>query len=193
MEDALLMRRLADGESAAVGELYDRYGRQVYALALRMLEDAAAAEDVTQECFVKVWQCAGQFDPERGRLVSWILHIAYTSSVDLLRTRKRVQPSRFEPQPDRADISADPATDTETAILAEQVRGALTHLPGEQRQVLEMAYWGAMTQQQIATALGVPLGTVKSRVRLAVDGLRHFLLPPRRKEDDRHARLPSSR
>lgn len=193
MDDVSIMKRLTAGDTTAAGELYDRYGRQVYALACRMLEDAATAEDVTQECFVKVWQRAGQFDPKRGRLATWVLHIAYTTTVDVIRTRKRVQPSRFDEQPEETDHAADTAGDAETAVLAEQVRSALLRLPGEQRQVLDMAYWGAMSQQEMATALGIPLGTVKSRVRLALDSLRQFLLTPRSKEDDRHVRLPSSR
>ncbi|HWH68170.1 MAG TPA: sigma-70 family RNA polymerase sigma factor, partial [Candidatus Sulfotelmatobacter sp.] len=83
------MARVAAGDQAAVGDLYDRYGRQVYALAVRMLGDGPAAEDVTQDVFVKVWRSASRFDPGRGRAASWILHLAYTTTVDVVRARRR--------------------------------------------------------------------------------------------------------
>lgn len=193
MDDRMLIARLASGDQAAAGELYDRYGRQVYSLAYRMLQDTAAAEDIAQEVFVKVWRNAARFDPERGRAAAWILHMAYTSAVDLLRARRRAAPSRYEELPEQPDTTAvDPATEAEVAVMGAQVRSALMRLPAEQRQALEMAYFGAMTQQEIAGRLAIPLGTVKSRVRLGLEGLRQFLVSPRRKEADNHARLSPS-
>lgn len=189
MDDLALMARLSAGDQSAVGDLYDRYGRQVYALACRMLADSAAAEDVTQEVFVKVWRNAARFDPERGRAGSWILHLAYTTTVDQMRARRYTAPSRFEETPEEPDPAADPAGDAEVSVMGTQVRSAMMRLPAEQRQALEMAYFGAMSQQEIARSLNIPLGTVKGRVRLGLESLRQFLMTPRRKEADQHVRL----
>lgn len=189
MDDLALMARVAAGEQAAVGDLYDRYGRQVYALAYRMLQDTAASEDVTQEVFVKVWRNAARFDPGRGRVGTWILHLAYTTAVDAVRARKRTTLARFDAPSDEPDLAADTAGQAETNVMGDQVRSAMMRLPAEQRQALEMAYFGALTQQEIAAELGIPLGTVKGRVRLGLEALRQVLMSPRRKEADSHARL----
>lgn len=182
MEHVALLDRLAAGDPSAIGDLYDAYGRQVYALAFRMLEDAAAAEDVTQEVFVKVWRNAAKFDPDRGRVATWILHLAYTSSVDLIRARRKGAPSRFKSPMDEPDLTANTAEDAETTVMGAQVRCALMRLPAEQRQALEMAYFGAMTQQEIAHRLTIPLGTVKSRVRLGLEALRNALMTGLRRD-----------
>lgn len=189
MDDVALLARVAAGDQAALGDLYDRYGRQVYALALRMLADGAAAEDVTQDVFVKLWRNAARFDPERGRAGSWILHMAYTTTVDLVRARRKAMPGRFETPADEPDPTADTADHAETAVMGAQVKTALMRLPPEQRQALELAYFGALSHQEIAGRLGIPLGTVKGRVRLGLEALRQFLLTPRRKEADAHARM----
>jgi RNA polymerase sigma factor (sigma-70 family) len=193
MDDLELMARVSSGDQSAIGDLYDRYGRQVFALACRILTDRAAAEDVTQEVFVKTWRNAARFDPERGRVSSWILHIAYTTAVDQVRARHRAAPSRFDDWPDEPDVAADTAGDAETAVMGAQVRSALHHLPAEQRLTLEMAYFGAMTHQEIAHSLAIPLGTVKGRLRLGLEALRQYLLIPRRKEADQHVRLSPHR
>lgn len=190
MDDCTLIARMAGGDQSAAGDLYDRYGRQVFALAYRMLQDAAAAEDITQEVFVKLWRNAARFDPERGRAGTWILHIAYTTAVDLVRTRRYAAPSRYETEPDEPDVTADPAADAEVAVLGAQVRSALMRLPAEQRQALEMAYFDALSQSEIAGKLGIPLGTVKSRVRLGLETLRQLFTTPRRKEVDGRVQLP---
>jgi RNA polymerase sigma factor (sigma-70 family) len=191
MNDLTLMARAANGEEDAVGELYDRYGRQVYSLALRMLRDRAAAEDLVQEVFAKLWRDAHRFDPTRGRVGTWILHLAYTKSIDLLRTRGRTTMSSVEP-PTQTDLTADTAGAAEARILGQQAREALMRLPAEQRLTLELAYFDAMTQQEISDHLSLPLGTVKSRIRLGLDGLRKLLLSPRRKEVPPHAGMSRS-
>lgn len=191
MEDAALMARLAAGDPSAIGQLYDRYGRQVYSLAYRMTGDPAAAEDVTQDVFLKVWRSAARFDPDRGRAATWILHIAHTTTVDSMRARGRTTPSRFEDDTDEPDHTANTAEQAEVAVLGAQVRSALMRLPAEQRQAVELAYFGAMSQTEIAGHLRIPLGTVKSRVRLALDSLRLLLLSPRGKEVPNNAGLPS--
>ncbi|HEY3366694.1 MAG TPA: sigma-70 family RNA polymerase sigma factor [Symbiobacteriaceae bacterium] len=193
MNDVALMTRLAAGDQSAVGDLYDRYSRQVFSLARRMLGDSPAAEDVTQDVFLKVWKHAARFDPDRGRLGTWVLHMAYTTAVDQLRTARKSPPSRFEDLPDEPDLAADTAGDAEISVLGAEVRAALMRLPAEQRQALELAYFGALTQQEIAARLAIPLGTVKSRVRLGLEALRGFLATPRRKEADTYAHLSPHR
>jgi RNA polymerase sigma-70 factor (ECF subfamily) len=118
-----------------------------------------------------------------------VLHIAYTTAVDLVRARRRAVPGRWDDLPDAPDGAVDPAADAETAVLGAQVRSALMHLPAEQRQALELAYFGALTQQEIAGRLGIPLGTVKGRIRLGLEGLRQLFMLPRRKEAESHVRL----
>lgn len=189
MDDAAIMARIVAGDATAVENLYDRYGRQVYSLALRLLQDPAAAEDAVQESFVKVWKKAAQFDPERGRLVTWILHLTYTTAVDLLRARRRAGPTRSEAEPPPPDLDADTAAAAETAVLGAQVREAMLRLPPEQRQALELAYFGALSHQEISTQMGIPLGTVKGRVRLGLEALRQLLMVPRRKGVDRRVKL----
>ncbi|MFZ5816289.1 MAG: sigma-70 family RNA polymerase sigma factor [Bacillota bacterium] len=191
MDEERLIARLAAGDQTAVADLYDRLGRQVYSLAYRMLGEGAAAEDVTQEVFLKVWRQAARFDSERGRAASWILHIAYTTAVDAVRQRAKMAPGRYqETGGDEPDPAANPAEEVETALMGAQVRTALMRLPPEQRQALEMAYFGALSHSEIAGRLAVPLGTVKGRIRLGLEALRSHLLAPRRREVDRHANLP---
>lgn len=193
MDDLTLMTRLAAGDQTAMGELYDRYGKPVYALACRMLGDPTAAEDVTQEVFVKVWRHAARFDPARGQAGTWILRIAHSTAVDLLRTRRRQAPGRFEPAPEQPDDGADTAAAAEVAVLSTQVRTALMRIPADQRQAVELAYYNALTFPEISRQLNLPLGTVKSRVRLGLEALRQFLLAPLRKEGEARANLSPRR
>lgn len=192
MEDQQLLARIAAGDKNALGHLYDRWGAQVFALARRLAGEGALAEDIVQEAFLKLWQKAHTYDPNRGRPATWILHLAYTTGVDLLRKRGKALPSRLADAPEEIDPVADPAGDAETALMGAQVRTALLRLPPEQRQALELAYWGALTHQEIAVRLGLPLGTVKGRIRLALQTLRTLLHTPAREEVARHVRLPRS-
>jgi RNA polymerase sigma factor (sigma-70 family) len=192
LEDQQLLARIAAGDKNAMGHLYDRWGPHVYALARRLAGENALAEDIVQEAFLKLWRKATSYDPHRGRPGTWILHLTYTSGVDLLRKRGRALPTRLEDPPEEVDPTADPAGEAEIALLGAQVRTALLRLPPEQRQALELAYWGALTQQEIAAKLDLPLGTVKGRIRLALQALRTLLLTPARKEVARHVQLPRS-
>lgn len=190
MEDEQLLARIAAGDKNALGHLYDRWGAQVYSLARRLASEGPLAEDILQEAFLKLWQKAVTYDPRRGRPGTWILHLAYTTGVDLLRKRGRALPPRFVEPTEEADPLADPAGDAESALMGAQVRTALLRLPPEQRQALELAYWGALSHQEIATRLSLPLGTVKGRIRLALQALRTLLQSPAREEVARHVRLP---
>lgn len=187
--DAALVTRLAAGDRSALGDLYDRYARPVYSLALRMLGDAQSAEDVTQEVFLRVWRQAARYDPQRGEAGTWILHIAYNLTVDALRARRR---ETALASPDgRAGFPAAPEEAALRSVLSLQVQEALGRLPPEQRQALEMAYFGARTHREIAAELRIPLGTVKSRLRLGLEALRAALLAPGPKgaDDDERTRM----
>jgi RNA polymerase sigma factor (sigma-70 family) len=191
MEDDLqLLARIVAGDKNALGHLYDRWSTPVYSLARRLAGEGALAEDIVQEAFLKLWQKAATFDPRRGRPGTWILHLAYTTGVDLLRKRGRALPTRLPEPLEEADPHADPAGDAELALMGAEVRTALLRLPPEQRQALDLAYWGALTHQEIAAQLNLPLGTVKSRIRLALQALRTLLQTPTRQEVARHVRLP---
>jgi RNA polymerase sigma-70 factor (ECF subfamily) len=178
--DEELVAQLSHQDMEAFEALYDRYGNIVYSVTLRILGDVHAAEDVVQEVFLRVWRKPDHYDTARGRFLTWLLSVARNRAIDEQRSRGRRQ--RFEvgsapldgegPQGDEAD---DPAL---AALLADErsaVRRALVGLPPEQRSAIELAYYGGFTQQEIARALGEPLGTVKTRIRLGMQKMRAAL------------------
>jgi len=164
-----LVRRLAAGETAALGELYDLFAGLVNGLALRILRDGADAEDVVQEVFVQAWRQASRFDADRGTPEAWLCTMTRTRALD--RLRRRV--SRRE---DREETAPVP-TATPKSAEAIAVRKALDGLTEDQRRALELAYYEGLTQTEIAARLGEPLGTVKTRIRTAMIRLREVLGP----------------
>lgn len=178
IRDEQLVEAVAQGDRQAFEKLYDRYAPVVFGLALKMLGDREVAEEAVQEIFWRVWQRAKSFDRNRA-FAPWLFGIAHNYCIDELR-RRRARPQPVYEDDDHPVLStiADSADVSEAALQSEQRRvvlDALRELPAEQRQALELAYFGGLTQQEIATRLGNPLGTIKTRMRLGLQKLRSIL------------------
>ena len=178
--DEELITRVLWREELALSAIYDRYSRLVYVVALRIVGDRQAAEEVTQDVFQAVWQSAGSFRPS-GNFSAWLIGIARHRAIDATRTRRYRSRAREEAFDDsRAAFSTGAAeSQTDTILLQQAVRSAMAKLPQSQRQALELAYYGGLTYQEIAARLGEPIGTVKSRMRLGLTRLRGLLLEAR--------------
>ena len=175
-EDEELLKRVAEGDEDALLRLYDKYGRLVYSLAYRVLQDHQLAEEVTQDVFTRVWQSARSFDPQKSRFTTWLTSITRNRSIDVLRRRRvRGLTGAGEAELNTAITRADERFSPEHHLQALAVREALRQLPPPQREVLELAYFSGMTQREIAEHLNIPLGTVKTRMRLGLLKLRDLL------------------
>lgn len=175
-EDQALLDRVAAGDPAALGTLYDRYGRVVFGVLYRLLGAPEPAEEVTQDAFHAVWRSAASYRADRGSVRTWILAIARNAAIDWRRTKgKRIE--REEDLAQAAELSAAGRVDDEVlgSLRAEAVRAAVAGLPDEQRTVLTLAFWSGLSQSEIAARTGTPLGTVKSRARLGMTRLRERL------------------
>jgi RNA polymerase sigma-70 factor (ECF subfamily) len=159
------------GDRAAFARLFDFYAPRVKAMAMRSGTPAAVAEDIAQDVMLRVWQARAQFDPSRASASAWIYQIARNRRIDLSRREPRPLPEDIAAQPGEAEASEALALEQETARLRE----ALRLLPPGQRDMVERAYLGELTHQEISRETNLPLGTVKSRLRLAIDRLRHEL------------------
>ena len=172
-----LIRRIASGDSEALSQLYDSSNRAVFGLIQRILNDPAGAEEVTLEVYTQVWRQAANYDPRRGTPSAWLLTIARSRAIDRFRstdqTRRRQEPMELVEL--ARDTGADPEESASAAERGALVRGALDRLPPEQRQVIELAYFGGYSHSEIAAQLQLPLGTVKTRTRLAMGRLREAL------------------
>jgi len=170
------MGRVAAREDVALAVLYDRFSSSVLGLAYKMLSDRAAAEEVLQETFWKAWQKAGQYQAERGSVQSWLFAIAHNACIDELR-RRRLEHTLIDEQQVERNRPEAPDLDVQVAwgIERRQVREALQDLPSEQRQVIELAFFGGLTRQEIAAKVGIPLGTVHTRARLGLQKLKQAL------------------
>jgi RNA polymerase sigma-70 factor (ECF subfamily) len=174
-DEATTMRAVATGDLAAYETVYDAHARVVYGLCLRMLGDPGAAEDATQEVFLRIWRGAARFDPARGSLRTWVVAIAHRHCLDRLRARRPGQAAAAEALEWLSDPAPAPAEQAERSVEAARVRGALAALQPDQRRALTLMYFGGYSQSEIAAALGVPLGTVKSRARLGLQALRRWM------------------
>jgi RNA polymerase sigma-70 factor (ECF subfamily) len=168
MADAALVERVRLRDASAVAEIFDRYSHAVYAVALRILQDCGYAEDITQEILFQFWQNPGAFVQERGTLRAWLMAVARNRSIDLLRRRKYTD----SPEDVVLASSFNLAAEAEHQGMVDKVRQALGQLPCEQQDSMELAFFEGLTHAEIAEKTGLPLGTVKTRIRLALITLR---------------------
>ena len=177
--DRALIRAVAAGAGDAVADLYDRHGATVYGLALRVLGQPDLAEEVVQDVFAQVWREAGRYDAGRSTVAGWIVMLTRTRAIDRLRARRaRPDLSATAPAAQAATLPAAGRTPEAITLLAEnvrQVRGALAQLPDQIRSLIELAYYEGLTHSEIAERTGIPLGTVKTRLRTAMGTLRSAL------------------
>ena len=174
LSDEALLALIATPEGdLALAELYDRYGRVAYGLAYRVLQDSALAEDAVQEAFLTVWRNAGTYVRERGRPNAWILTLVHRRAVDLVRREQRRRTTPAEVEAERPS----PAAEEEATIRDRRraVQDALRQLPPDQREAIELAYYGGLTQSELAERLHVPLGTIKSRMFIGLRRLGDLL------------------
>jgi RNA polymerase sigma-70 factor, ECF subfamily len=177
LSDEALVLLAARSQQAALAELYDRYGRPAYGLALRILRDEALAEDAVQEAFLGVWRGAARFLPERGKASTWILTLVHRRAVDLVRREERRRADTLEQAPEPIG-GGDVDEEAWLRLQRERVQAALRQLPDQQREALELAYYGGFTQSELAERLGQPLGTIKSRMFMGLARLRELLGDP---------------
>ena len=175
-----LVQRIAGGDQRALGALYDRQVTLVHSLALRLLGDADDAEDVVEETFWQVWRHASRYDASRGSVPTWLCSIARSRALDVLRAARRRPKhvaSSIEHDDDTtlASPGASPLRGAEESEQRALVRGALAELPPDQREAIELAYFGGLSQSEIAERTGQPLGTIKTRIRLGMIKLRDLL------------------
>jgi RNA polymerase sigma factor (sigma-70 family) len=168
-----LLEAIAAGDDEALGALYDRFGRVAYGLALRILHDRALAEDAVQEAFLAIWRSADSYRRERSKPGTWILTLVHRRAVDLVRREDRRRADPLEAAPEGAGDAVPEEAELRSRRAA--VQGALQQLPEEQRQTLELAYYGGYTQSELAERLGVPLGTIKSRMFTGLSRLRELI------------------
>ncbi|MGD0060221.1 MAG: sigma-70 family RNA polymerase sigma factor [Verrucomicrobiia bacterium] len=176
-DDRALLRAVSAGDKEALRQLYARHSAVLFALALRVLSDRAEAEDVLQEAFVQIWRTAGSFDEGRGKPLGWLIMLTRSRAIDRLRSRKtraRVTESVAKDTSQTAEATT-PADEALASEAQRTVRHALKSLPSEQRVPIEMAYFGGLTQFEIAQQLSQPLGTVKTRMRNGMMRLREQL------------------
>jgi len=171
--DATLLSAVRSGDEHAMAQLYERYSSIVYSVALRVLGDTGAAEDILQEVFIQLWRSPDVFDPSRGSLAGWLAVIARNRAIDSLRKRR--------PETDIAEIvvsiEPDLASGAEWNRVLEKIRSALTSMSSSQRSALEMAFFEGLTHTEIASKTGEPLGTIKTRIRAGLMTLRKAFNP----------------
>jgi len=176
LSDEALVALAARSEQAALAELYDRYGRAAYGLALRVLRDQALAEDAVQDAFLSVWRTAPRFVPERGAASTWILTLVHRRAVDVVRREQRRRADPLDRVPEQGGGAVD--EEAWVRLQRERVQAALSQLPDQQREALELAYYGGFTQSELAERLGQPIGTIKSRMFTGLARLRELLGEP---------------
>jgi len=182
-DDQALLARVAAGDPAALGALYDSYGRLVFSVALRVTGDVGSAEEVTQDTFLRLWQHAAAYSLERGSVVGWLLTVAQRRAIDELRSRRGSSRRREVPipelLPDHAELDS-----TELAGLRIDLLEAMAELPTAQREAIELVFFGGLTRQEVAQRAACPLPTIHTRLRLGLDKLRAILLRNETRQGD---------
>ena len=179
LRDEQLITLIANGERDALEVFYNRYSPSVFSLARYMLREPALAEEATQDAFLNLWLKASSYDPKRGKPKAWFMSVAHHRIIDVIKARKRSSQSTNQVSHELLDLhpSREPGTEEQVYrnLERERIIGALRYLPPEQREVIILAYFEGFTQSEIATKLNQPLGTVKTRARLAMQKLRAAL------------------
>lgn len=170
-EESRLLSAIQSGSQDAMASFFDRYSGLVYSIAMRVLNDSGEAEDVMQEIFIQIWQDPGKFVSGRGSLGGWLVVVARNRAIDRLRRRKPSDPVELFALPSSVNLDRE----SERALLLERVRGVMAGLPLEQRQSVELAFFDGLSHSEIAEKTGEPLGTVKTRIRLALIAIRKEL------------------
>jgi len=177
LSDEALVALVARGDDGALGELYDRVGRVAYGIAYRILRDERLAEDAVQDGFLAVWRSAASYRAERAKASTWIVTLVHRRAVDIVRReeRRRAEPLEVGRHPDAADPLGSAEDVAWLGLEREIVQAALRSLPDAQREAIELAYYGGYSQSELAERLGVPLGTIKSRMFAGLARLREVL------------------
>lgn len=173
-DDAALVALLRAQSIEGLAQLYDRFGRVVYSVAFRVVQDHGTAEEVTQDVFLRCWRSIDRFEPGRGSLVAWLLTIAHRRAIDELRSRRGREWRQTLPDDQLLFVDAG-CPPLDEALIRDDVQGALHGLPTAQREVIELIFWLGMTRKEASERLQVPIGTVNSRLRLGMDRLRDLL------------------
>jgi RNA polymerase sigma-70 factor (ECF subfamily) len=171
VDDAALLSSIQSGDQDAMARFFDRYSSMVYSVALRVLKDPGEAEDVVQEIFIQVWKNPTAFVSGKGSLGGWLVVVARNRAIDMLRRRRPADPIELFALPSATNL----ANEAERSVLMEKIRGAMLALPIEQQKSVELAFFGGLSHSEIAEKTGDPLGTVKTRIRLALLSLRKVL------------------
>ncbi len=177
LSDEAVVALVARADDTALAELYDRFGRVAYGVALRILRDEKLAEDAVQEGFLTAWRTADRFRPERAKASTWLLTLVHRRAVDLVRREDR---RRAEPLPETVEPAPSESAEEDAWLRfeRERVQAALRQLPDQQREALELAYYGGFSQSELAERLGQPVGTIKSRMFTGLARLRELLAEP---------------
>ncbi|WP_240416100.1 RNA polymerase sigma factor [Paenibacillus periandrae] len=185
LPDQELMKRIAAKDEEALKQLYDHYEKPIYSFAYRMVRDAMMSEEIVQELFLRIWHTAERFDGAQGKLTSWMFTLTRNITIDLLR-KKRSRTPQAMAEPDQLEFIADERMNTELNVekkwVGEQVKAALDDLNEDQKKVVEWIYYQGYTHQEVSDMHAIPLGTVKSRVRLAMKQLQRHLSDGGRRE-----------
>ena len=184
LRDGQLVELVAQRDAGALEALYDRYGRAAYSLARRILTEETLAQDVVQEVFLSLWRDARRFDPGRGTVATYLLSMTHHRAVDVVRREENLR--RWRTSDEGLELEADPKARVEDEVEASErraeVRSTLAELPAAQREALLLAYFGGYTQREVAALVGVPLGTVKTRMAAGMRKMREALQDAGREE-----------